>query len=44
MVSIIAVPDDKDYEGVYAALGPVSDSVIILTETDRNPILQFLRC
>ena len=41
LVSIIAVPDDKDYPGVYAALGKVSDSVI-LTQTDRNPILNFL--
>lgn len=41
LVSIIAVPDDKDYPGVYAALGDVSDSVI-LTQTDRNPILSFL--
>ena len=38
--SVIAVPEDKDYAGVYAALGPVSDAVI-LTETDRNPILRF---
>jgi folylpolyglutamate synthase/dihydropteroate synthase len=41
LVSIIAVPDDKDYPEVYAALGVVSDS-IILTQTDRNPILNFL--
>ncbi|MBZ0298330.1 MAG: hypothetical protein K8J31_01240, partial [Anaerolineae bacterium] len=40
VVSIIGVPDDKDYSGVYAALGPVSDA-LILTETDRNPILHF---
>jgi dihydrofolate synthase/folylpolyglutamate synthase len=41
VVSIIAVPSDKDYIGVYAALGPASQSVI-LTETDRNPSLRFL--
>ncbi len=41
VVSIIAVPNDKDYRGVYAALGAVSQSVI-LTETDRNPILHWL--
>lgn len=41
VVSIIAVPNDKDYNGVYAALGKVSQSVI-LTETDRNPILHWL--
>jgi dihydrofolate synthase/folylpolyglutamate synthase len=40
VVSIIAVPADKDYAGVYAALGPVSDAVI-LTETTRNPSLIF---
>jgi len=40
VISIIAVPDDKDYAGVYAALGPASDA-LILTETDRNPILSF---
>lgn len=41
VVSIIAVPNDKDYQGVYKALGEVSQSVI-LTETDRNPILHWL--
>ncbi len=41
VVSIIAVPNDKDYNGVYAALGAVSQSVI-LTETERNPILHWL--
>ncbi len=41
VVSIIGVPDDKAYEGVFAALGPVSDA-LILTETERNPILKFL--
>lgn len=40
-VSILCVPDDKDYRGVYATLGLVSDS-IILTETERNPSLHFL--
>jgi folylpolyglutamate synthase/dihydropteroate synthase len=34
------VPDDKDYAGVYAALGPVSQALIV-TDTDRNPILTF---
>ncbi len=41
VVSIIAVPNDKDYKGVYAALGAVSQSVI-LTETERNPSLHWL--
>jgi dihydrofolate synthase / folylpolyglutamate synthase len=41
VVSIIAVPNDKDYIGVYAALGAVSQS-LILTETERNPILHWL--
>jgi dihydrofolate synthase/folylpolyglutamate synthase len=40
VVSIIGVPEDKDYPGVYAALGPISKQVI-LTETPRNPILHF---
>ncbi len=40
VVSIIGVPEDKDYAGVYAALGPVSQH-LILTETPRNPILHF---
>ncbi|MAS37750.1 MAG: hypothetical protein CL610_27385 [Anaerolineaceae bacterium] len=39
-ISIVAVPDDKEYAEVYAALGPVS-TALILTETDRNPILSF---
>jgi dihydrofolate synthase / folylpolyglutamate synthase len=41
VISILAVPSDKDYDGVYAALGPISQSVI-LTETARNPSLHFL--
>lgn len=41
VISIIAVPDDKDYVGVYAELGPISQ-VVILTETARNPGLSFL--
>jgi dihydrofolate synthase / folylpolyglutamate synthase len=41
VISIIAVPRDKDYRGVYRALGPVSDAVI-LTETTRNLRLHFL--
>ncbi|MBZ0274658.1 MAG: hypothetical protein K8I60_00855 [Anaerolineae bacterium] len=40
VIGIIAVPGDKDYQGVYAALGPVCAS-LILTETARNPILHF---
>jgi dihydrofolate synthase/folylpolyglutamate synthase len=40
LVSIIAVPADKDYAGVYEILGPQSDA-LILTETPRNPILSF---
>ena len=41
VISIIGVPDEKDYEGVFSTLGRVSDSVIV-TETARNPSLQFL--
>jgi dihydrofolate synthase/folylpolyglutamate synthase len=40
VISVIAVPDDKDFAGVYAALGEVSQG-LILTETERNPILHF---
>lgn len=40
VVSVIGVPDDKDYPGVFAALGPVSDTVIV-TETSRNISLHF---
>jgi dihydrofolate synthase/folylpolyglutamate synthase len=40
VVSILSVPADKDYPGVYAALGAVSQYVI-LTETTRNPGLRF---
>lgn len=42
VISILAVPDEKDYEGVYAELGRVSQA-IILTESVRNPRLHFLR-
>ena len=41
VISIIGVPDDKDYAGVYAELGAVSEA-LILTETERNPSLHFL--
>jgi dihydrofolate synthase/folylpolyglutamate synthase len=40
VVSILSVPADKDYPGVYAALGAVSQH-LILTETTRNPGLRF---
>jgi dihydrofolate synthase/folylpolyglutamate synthase len=40
VIGIVCVPDDKDYDGVYKEIGLVSDSLII-TETDRNPILHF---
>ena len=41
VISVVAVPDDKDYHGVYASLAPVSQQMI-LTETHRNPTLKFL--
>lgn len=41
VISIVSVPSDKDYRGVFAALGAISDE-LILTETARNPILHFL--
>ncbi len=40
VVSIIGVPEDKGYEGVYKEVGAVSDA-LILTETARNRILSF---
>jgi dihydrofolate synthase/folylpolyglutamate synthase len=40
VIGIVAVPDDKDYEGVFREIGIASDS-LILTETERNPILHF---
>jgi len=40
VVSIIGVPDDKDYPGVFAALGPLSQT-LIATETARNISLHF---
>jgi len=41
VVSILCVPSDKDYDGVYRALGTISQHVI-LTETRRNPSLHWL--
>jgi dihydrofolate synthase/folylpolyglutamate synthase len=40
VVTIIAVPVDRDYEGVYRVLAPISDS-IILTETGINIKIRF---
>ncbi|MEP7292783.1 MAG: Mur ligase family protein, partial [Chloroflexota bacterium] len=40
VIGIVAVPDDKDFEGVYKEIGLVSESLII-TETERNQILHF---
>jgi dihydrofolate synthase/folylpolyglutamate synthase len=40
LVSILAVPDDKDYTGVSETVGPQSD-LLIFTTTERNPILSF---
>jgi dihydrofolate synthase/folylpolyglutamate synthase len=41
VITVIGVPDDKDYRGVYESLAPISNS-LILTETSRNPSLHFL--
>lgn len=41
VISIVGVPDDKDYEGVFRALGPSSQTLIV-TETARNISLHFL--
>jgi dihydrofolate synthase / folylpolyglutamate synthase len=40
IIGIVSVPDDKEYEGVYKEIGLISESLII-TETERNPILHF---
>lgn len=42
VVSIIGVPADKDYTGVYREMAGVSGGMI-LTETPRNPSLHWLR-
>jgi dihydrofolate synthase/folylpolyglutamate synthase len=41
VVSIIAVPDDKDYIGVLSTMSSISQH-LIMTETTRNPTLHFL--
>lgn len=41
VISVIGVPDDKDYAGVYEVMAQVSQQ-LILTETARNPSLRFL--
>lgn len=40
VVSIVGVPRDRDYAGVYRVMAAVSDSLII-TETDINPSTRF---
>jgi dihydrofolate synthase/folylpolyglutamate synthase len=40
VIAVVGVPDDKDYEGVFRALGPVSRTLIV-TETARNIALHF---
>ena len=40
VVSIVGVPIDRDYAGVYAEMASVSQSLII-TETDINPNTKF---
>ena len=40
VVSIVGVPRDRDYAGVYRVMASVSDSLII-TETDINPNTRF---
>ncbi len=41
VITIACVPDDKDYAGLYAAVSPISQT-LVLTETARNPTLHFL--
>jgi dihydrofolate synthase / folylpolyglutamate synthase len=40
VIAIVGTPDDKDYVGVYRELGIAAETLII-TETSRNPSLQF---
>lgn len=40
VVSIVGVPRDRDYSGVYREMAAVSDALII-TETDINPSTRF---
>lgn len=40
VISIVGVPRDRDYPGVYGAMARVSQSLII-TETDINPSTRF---
>ncbi len=40
VVSIVGVPSDRDYAGVYRVMASVSDALII-TETDINPNTRF---
>ena len=40
VVSIVGVPRDRDYAGVYAEMAAVSDALVI-TETDINPSTRF---
>lgn len=40
VVSIVGVPRDRDYGGVYSQMAAVSDALII-TETDINPSTRF---
>ena len=40
VVSIVGVPSDRDYAGVYNVMASVSDALII-TETDINPNTRF---
>lgn len=40
VISIVGVPRDRDYPGVYGAMARVSQSLIV-TETDINPSTRF---
>ena len=40
VVSIVGVPRDRDYAGVYQVMAGISDS-LLLTETDINPSTRF---
>jgi dihydrofolate synthase/folylpolyglutamate synthase len=42
VIAVVAVPTDKDANGVYRELGLIAET-LILTETPRNPILHWAK-
>ncbi len=40
VMTVLAVPQDRDYRGVYAVFAPISEA-LILTESPRNRVIRF---